>query len=341
MKFFQNIFSHPSIVDVAIDLGTENLLISDKMQVLFNESTLVAENQNSRGSVERSFGNQAKEIEKSSSPQYQIIRPVQNGVITDIDKSSEFLERALRGIARKPRVLITHPLDISEIERKAFRVAAENAGASKVILIPEPVAFVAGICPTFRENEALMMVDVGAGISEAVLFSRGRVVSHSSTRVGGEDFLKALLSYAKRVRKFEISETAGLSILNKIAYERNEAFLKGINVLGKNMESGLPKPIAFEVHEIEKVLEPLFTQVVNTALSVLDGYPPDFSENILQEGVHFTGGASQYPRIKELLQEKTTIPVADDLQPLLGVARGEIQILHDRSLLEFLANEYD
>lgn len=334
-------FFNPSMVDLAIDLGTQNLLISDKLQVIYNEATLVAQTDSTRKGDQFVFGSKAMEVERSSAPGYSVHRLLENGVIVDMDRTSEFLERVFRPIVKRPRVLITHPLDISDIERRAFRMVAENAGAAKVVLIPEPVAFVAGICSKFRDRESLLMIDVGAGISEAVLFSRGRVVSFASNRVGGHELEKALISYARRVRKYEISQSASIAILNKIAYERNDAFLKRIPLLGKKLETGLPEAIFFEVKEVEKVLEPLFLKIVETALQVLDDYPPDMSEKIIEEGVFFTGGASQFPRIKELLAERTTVSVVDDSQPLLGVARGEIQVLHDKGLLEFLANEYD
>lgn len=327
--------------DFAIDLGTRNLLISDNQRILFNQPSLISYPKHGRGGC--IIGERAAEILKRNFNETSAASPLASGVICDLNACSHLIETALRTVSRwrfrRPRLLITHPLDITPLELRMFREAAENTNPKEVVLIPEPTAYAAGISRSFLQDEAIFVLDIGAGITEAVLFSHGKVLAKHSARIGGDTLETAIVNHVKARHRFRIAPNSAFDILNQLAYHRNEAFLQPIRLTGKNLEFGFPGELHLEVGELETCLDPLFLKIVDVAMQVLDTYPPDLSEALMDSGIRLTGGASRYPRLKELFQKRIQLPLIDDDQPLLGVARGEIQTLQDPKIFDFLAQE--
>ncbi len=292
--------------DLAVDLGTRNLLISNNQRILYNNH-------------------------------YEDHKPLSNGVVCNIEVCTKILHTALKKLNfsyfRKPRLLLTTPLDISDFEKEAFERVARQAGAAGVQLMSDSLADAAGLVPNFFKKRGVLVIDIGAGISEIVLFSQGGVVRNNSIRIGGVDFENTLAQFIRTKYCYDIGAQTTLKLLDIMAHQRNEAFLEPIEIKGFNIAQGLPNRMFIEMRELDPCLDALFLRIIEVLHKVLEDIPADLNGDILDEGIYLTGGASQFPRLHELITKKLGIKTNLDPQALLGVARGEIFFLQNPSLL--------
>lgn len=331
-------------VSLAIDLGTRNILISNSQKVLFRQQTVAAFPSGDGGDQKRKIivGTRAEEIFEKRPSQYEIVRPLRRGVICDLSHCKKILESALKEVTkhfiRKPGILISCPLDVTPIEKAAFKDVLSNIGFSKVELVPEPTAAAAGMLSNFHKKKGLLVLDVGAGITEAVVFSLGGIVCNTSARIGGEDLEYAIAYYIKTHFDFEIGNQAALLLLSILGDDHPDSYLQAMELKGLSTQSRLPGTLKIEMMDIRQALDEHFRVIVQTVRRALEIIPEELSSDIIENGIYLTGGASQYRRLVEMLQKETGLTVNVDTQPLLGVARGEIALLQDTKLRAFCVN---
>lgn len=321
-----------STPDLALDLGTRHFLVSDASRVLAREPSLAAR----RGSRTLT-GEAAAEVFAREPGHYEVLRPLQQGVIRDLELCASLLAPVIHRLrpfrVRKPSLLLTVPLGVTDIEREAFLETGLRAGASQVHLISEPRAAAVGLVPDFARQPGVLVVDVGAGITEAVLFSLGEVVARSAVRIGGEDFEEELIRFVRQRYDFAIGRRTALRLLTSLSEGRNEMFLSDVTVKGLDLARGLPGIRRIDPLGLDACLDASFAKVVAVLRETLREAPPELSGEILERGVHLTGGGSCFPRLHEQIVAGTGLRVHADLQPLLGVARGEIRLLQSPRLL--------
>lgn len=320
---------------LAIDLGTRNILISNKQKICFKQQTVAAY---AVSSNKRKFivGDMAEEIYETDPSHYEVIKPVNKGVICDFDHCREIISYALKSVFgrsfRKPGVLVSVPLDVTEVERAAFKEVLQRLSYAHVEMIPEPTAAAVGLVPKFVRKKGILLIDVGAGISECVVFSMGGIVCNGSIRLGGEDFESEIKGYIKKHYDFEIGNRAALRLLEIISKDHADSYLEPLEVKGFDLHRRMPSTLKLELKDIHHCLDSLYFQIVRCCLRVLEKCPEELSADIIENGIYLTGGASQSRRLIELLEKHSNLQVVPDAHALLGVARGEVALLQNELL---------
>ncbi len=319
--------------DIGIDLGTANTLVYVKGQgIILNEPSVVAMEKRS-GKV-LAIGIAAKEMIGRTPYEINAIRPLKDGVIADFEITekmlSNFIKRAVRHrFLMKPRIIISVPSGITEVEKRAVRDSAENAGAREVYLIAEPMAAAIGVGLPVDQPSGSMIIDIGGGTSEIAVIALGGIVNDTSIRIAGDELDEAIISYLKKNYNLLIGERTSEEIKWKIgaAYplEKEET----IEVKGRDLVAGVPKTMKVSSAQIREALNEPISGIVEAVRQALEQTPPELASDILDRGIIMTGGGALIRGLDKRLRQETNLPVivADD--PLTCVARGTGKCLED------------
>lgn len=326
---------------VAVDLGTKNILVSNQQKIVFRQQNVaVCPVEGDEKAKSYTVGDRAEELFERNPGHYRMIKPLRKGVISDFDNCREILKCALKlaplNTFRKPAVLVSVPLDVTALERDVFREVFLKLGYPHVALVSEPMAAAVGLVKDFSKQNGVLLVDVGAGISEAVVFSRGGVVCNASLRTAGEDFEAEIKTFIRKNYNFEIGNRTAQNVLSLIAEDHPNTYLEPIEIKGFDLNLRRPTTLKIELQNISGALDVLFKGIVRIVMSVLEKTPEELSSDVIERGLVLTGGASQYKRLISFLEEHTGLKVMPDTQALLGVARGEVALLQNPLLLKKL-----
>ncbi len=327
---------------IAIDLGTRNIRVSDQKQILIRQLSVAARSNEQNSKL--IMGEIAEDLFEREPGHYKLISPLGEGVISDFDHCKLLLKAIFKSLnlARFKRhtILISSPLDITPVEYNAFAEVAKSLGYGEAEHIPEPVAAAVGLIPDFIKEKGVVLVDVGAGITEAVIFSLGGIVANSSLRIGGVDFEKQIIGFIRKSFDFEIGRKTALRLLDTVAQEHPDSYLQPIVIHGTDTIRRLPSTLNLELPQIETCLDNLFNRIVGSVLNLLEKSSPDLSSYHVDNGIYLTGGASQFKRFLRLLEKRTGLMANPDSQPLWGVSRGEIALLQNPKLKASIVNLY-
>jgi rod shape-determining protein MreB and related proteins len=312
--------------DVGIDLGTANVLIYVKGRgIVLDEPSVVAIDNNQNRVLE--VGEAARRMVGRTPGNIVADRPLKDGVIADFEMTEAMLKYFLdkinvRGLIGKPRILICTPTNITTVEQKAIREAAQKSGAKHVFLEEEPKVAAIGAGMDIFQPYGNMVVDIGGGTSDVAVLSMGDIVTASSIKVAGDKFDQDILQYIKQKYKLLIGERTSESIKIQVATVFPGARDEEMEIRGRDMVSGLPRNITIRSTEIEEALSESVHSIVMAAKSVLEKTPPELSADIIDRGIILTGGGALLHGIEQLFAEELKVPVhvADD--PLTCVARG-------------------
>ena len=315
--------------DIGIDLGTANTLVYIKGKgITIREPSVVATDV--KEDVVVAVGTEAKEMIGRTPGSITAIRPLKDGVIADFDITSTmlryFIKQATKStFMRHPRVIVCIPSGVTEVERRAVKEAARNAGAKDVELIEEPMAAAIGAGLNVEEAAGSMVVDIGGGTSEVAVISLGDIVTSCSVRTAGDDFNDAIISYIKKKYNLLIGERTAEDIKIKIGsafpYEGEES----MNVKGRNLLDGLPKNITVSSEEVREALADPIGSIVDAIRSTLERTPPELSADIIDNGIMLTGGGALLRGLDILVNRETGMPVrvADDPLDCVAIGTGK------------------
>ncbi|MDQ0162592.1 rod shape-determining protein [Bacillus alveayuensis] len=312
--------------DIGIDLGTANVLIHVKGKgIVLNEPSVVALDKNT-GKV-LAVGEEARRMVGRTPGNIVAIRPLKDGVIADFEVTEAMLKHFInklnvKGILSKPRVLICCPTNITSVERKAIKEAAEKSGGKQVYLEEEPKVAAIGAGMDIFQPSGNMVVDIGGGTTDVAVLSMGDIVTASSIKVAGDKFDLEILNYIKREYKLLIGERTAEDIKIKVATVFPGARNEEIDIRGRDMVTGLPRTITIKSVEIEQALREPADAIVQAAKNVLEKTPPELSADIIDHGVILTGGGALLNGIDQLLAEELKVPVFVAEDPLHCVAVG-------------------
>jgi rod shape-determining protein MreB len=332
--------------NIGIDLGTANTLVCSEEGIILREPSVVAVN--SLTSEVLAVGEEAKAMIGKTPSHIVAVRPLRDGVIADFGYAEimlrYFLEKAntSKGIFKpisKPRIAIGVPSGITEVERRAVREAAENAGAGTVYLLDEPMAAAIGAGLAVAEPIGSMIVDIGGGTTEVAVISLSGVVISESIRIAGDELNTSIIVYMKKVYNLSIGETTAENIKIKLgsAFKISEESDEDqMEVRGLNLLNGLPRTVIVNRAEIrEAMVEPL-TSIVESVKRTLERIPPELAADIYDRGIVIAGGGALLKGLDEMIAHETEVPVhiADD--PLSCVVLGAGRILTDKTLRRVL-----
>jgi rod shape-determining protein MreB len=312
--------------DIGIDLGTANVLIYVKGKgIVLNEPSVVAIDKNTNRVL--AVGEEARRMVGRTPGNIVAIRPLKDGVIADFDITEAMLKHFLnklnlKGFLAKPRILICCPTNITSVERKAIKEAAEKSGGKKVYLEEEPKVAAIGAGMDIFQPSGNMVVDIGGGTTDVAVLSMGDIVTASSIKMAGDKFDMEILNYIKREYKLLIGERTAEEIKIKVATVFPGARDEEIDIRGRDLITGLPRTITVRSAEIEKALRESVAVIVQAAKSVLERTPPELSADIIDRGVILTGGGALLHGIDQLLAEELKVPVLVAENPMDCVAIG-------------------
>jgi len=317
-------------VDMGIDLGTANTLVCVRGRgIILNEPSVVAVK---KGTNEvlldgMAVGNAAKAMLGKTPGTIEAIRPLQNGVIADFEVTERMLRYFITKVHDgrhwvKPQVVISVPVGITAVERRAVIHSAERAGARRVFLIDEPMAAGIGVGLPVTEPRGSLIVDIGGGTTEiAVLALAGAVVA-TSLRIAGDELDEAIVAHLRRNHNLQIGEQMAERIKLTIGSAFPMAQELSMEVKGRDTISGLPRRTTVTSIEIREALTDTIRQICESTRAILEEAPPEISADLVDTGVTLVGGGAMLLGIADAIADYLGIPakVADD--PLTAVARG-------------------
>lgn len=313
--------------EIGIDLGTANTLIFVKGKgIVLREPTVVAVNIISKKVL--AVGLEAKNMIGRTPENIVAIRPLKDGVIADFDMTQQllksFIERAIgKNTFTSSKIVICYPSGVTEVEKRAINEATNQAGASKVMLLEEPMAAAIGAGLPVNEPIGSMIVDIGGGTTEVAVVSLGGIVVSNSSRVAGDELDDAIINYVKKEFNLLIGERTAESIKIQLgsAYEDEEEEIT-MEVIGRDLLTGLPKVVTITESQIKDALKDSVALIIEIIKTTLEEIPPELSGDIMDKGIMLTGGGALLKGLDKLIYRETHIPAYIAEFPLDCVAIG-------------------
>ena len=329
--------------DLAIDLGTANTLVYAKNKgIVVREPSIVAVNK-INNHVE-AVGREAKEMLGRTPGNIVAIRPMKDGVIADFEVTEKmikyFIEKAHgRRFFVKPRIVISVPSEITQVEKRAVKDSALRAGATEVYLIEQAMAAAIGAGLPITDPTGNMIVDIGGGTTDVAVISLAGIVYSRSVRVAGNEMDDAIIQYIKRKYNLLIGERTAEQIKMEIgsAFPLDEEMT--MEIKGRDLVEGVPKTLVVSDEEIREALSETVATIVEAVRVALERTPPELSADIMDKGIIIAGGGSMLKNLDRRLREETGLPVTLAEDPLACVALGTGQMLTDFNLLRKISIE--
>lgn len=324
--------------EVGIDLGTANVLVYIKGKgIVLEEPSVVAINRDTNEIV--AVGEEARQMLGRTPSNIVAVRPLRDGVISDYDVTERMLKYFIRrtcGSGRffKPRIMVCVPSGVTEVEKRAVKEAAIQAGGKSVYLMEEPVAAAIGAGLDITQPNGIMIIDIGGGTTDVAVIALGGIVTSNSVKIAGDRFDEAIIKYMRKEHKLYIGERTAeeMKITIGTAYPREQIVVKECR--GRDLVTGLPKSIEITSKQMMEALEEPLQAICETVHGVLERTPPELAADISNRGIVLTGGGALLHGIDKRIVERTGIPVIIAENPKSCVAIGTGKALNSMDILE-------
>ena len=322
-------------MDLGIDLGTANTVVSDvRRGIVFDEpSVMLLRPGSPRRRQVQTVGREASELLGRAPARFAAVRPLHDGVVTDLETARLYLRAVLERAGRRAwspvRAVIGVPADSTALETRALLEAAQEAGIRPVTALDDSVAGAVGCGVDPLERRVHMVVDVGGGTAEAVAFCFGGVLAHRTSKVGGDEMTVAVARYLREQHQLHLGSLEAERVKVFSAAEQNGPLV----VHGRDGTSGRPRLATVQAAEVATAVRPVVGEVVRALTACLDDLPPQGLADVLAEGVLVFGGASLVHGFPEQLESELGLPVKLAEEPLTCVADGAARALRNRALL--------
>jgi rod shape-determining protein MreB len=314
---------------LGIDLGTVNVTIAEREQILLHEPGIVAITLEEEKIV--AIGQEARDMFGRTPETIEVMRPMQDGVIADYEVTEAmlryFIDKVVGGFKLfKPTVMVTVPYGVTSVERRAVHEASVQAGAREARIIPEPLAAAIGAGLPVDTPTGNLIINIGGGTSEAAVVAMNGIVAAHSLRIGGVRLDEAIVSYVRKKYNLVIGElTAELAKINIGAAMDIGEELR-MEIQGRDQVDGMPKMITLSTSEIIEALQEPLSMIAGGVKRVLERTPPELASDIIDRGMVLTGGCALLRGIDAYLTRETNVPafLADDPvgASALGATRG-------------------
>ena len=325
--------------DMAIDLGTANTLVYVKGKgIVLNEPTIVAINKKTGQLV--AVGNEAKSMQGRTPNHIEVVRPLVDGVISDFEVTEEMLGYLINKVHADmrtivaPRMLIGVPSGITNVEMRAARDAAENAGARDIFLIEEPMAAAIGAKLPIGKAKGSMIIDIGGGTTDIAIISLNGIVVSKNLRVAGDHLNSAISSYIRDQFKVYVGEKTVEEAKIALASVSQESSTNEMVIRGRDVMTGLPREVIITAGDIRVAVAQQVDSIVESTKVVLEKTPPEILADVMQRGINVCGGGSLIPGLAGLLEEHLQVPVIVVPDPLRAVIRGAGMVIENLDLYE-------
>lgn len=331
---WKNLFGSLS-KDLGIDFGTANTRVYVKERgIVVNEPSVVAIN--SRSDQIIAVGNTAKKMVGKTPPHIEASNPLIDGVVSDFEVAEKMLKYFIDGIHKesfsvvpRPRVVISIPLDVTEVERKAVEDAVLQAGAREVHLLEEPLAAAVGARIPIQDSNGNMMVNIGAGTTAIAVLSLNGIVAQRSLRMAGDELNKNIISYIRDHFNVLLGETTAEDAKKLIGVAHESEEIIEAKVRGRDLVSGLPREIIVNSNHVHAAMARTLEIFIDNIKSTLERTPPELVADIYERGIMLSGGTALLRGLSTRISDAIKIPVHIVEDPLTAVVRGTGITLED------------
>jgi len=327
-------------VDLGIDLGTSNTVVSDlRRGIIYDEpSVLLLRRSNGRRDRVFAVGSEAADLLGRAPSEFVSVRPLEDGVVTDLETARAYLRSVLqkagrRGWGLSRRAAIGVPVGSSALEHRALLEASEESGLRPVVALDTSIAGAIGCGIDPLERRVHMVVDVGGGTAEAVAFCFGGVLAHRSTKLAGVEMTLAVSRYLREAHHLDVGELEAESVKIRSSAQDDVPLV----VQGRDVVSGRPLLVTVKAAEVTEAVRSITEEILRTLAACLDDLPPQALADVLAEGVVVFGGSSQIHGFTEELEKSLGLPVKLAESPMTCVADGAARALRNRPLLSAYA----
>ena len=269
-----------------------------------------------------------------------VVRPLQDGVISDFDKTADmlktFLERAIKtNKIRNFRVAVGVPTGVTEVERRAVEEVVRSMGASEVYIMDEPMAAAIGSGLPVDGTTGCMIADIGGGTTDVAIIALGGIVSSTSIRHAGDKFNEAIVQYMRKRHALLIGEKTAEELKINIGCacmdedEFGNEIIKTMNARGRDIISGLPKTLEVTNKDMMIALQEAMDMIVDAVKNTIEKAPPEIAADIAENGMMLSGGGANIYNLDKLIKKKTDMDVAISENSFEAVAVGTGKALED------------
>lgn len=312
---------------IGIDLGTANTLVyhKQKEEIVLNEPSVVALDKETKKVL--AVGQEAKEMLGKTPDHIIAVRPLSEGVIADYDITEAMIKYFIKKIFGKmnfmlPEVMICVPIEVTGVEKRAVLEAAISAGAKRAYLIEEARAAALGSGIDISAPEGNMIVDIGGGSTDIAVISLGGTVVSTSIRTAGNNFDEDIIKYIKKTHNLLIGEKTAEQIKIQIGTALPLEEVELMTIKGRDLMTGLPKPIEITSAEVLEAIEDSLMEIVTSVKHVLEKTPPELAADIVDKGIVMAGGGSLIRNFPDLISKHTHLQVKLAADPLVSVVIG-------------------
>ena len=345
MNLFYKLFGLLNM-DIGIDLGTANTLVYLKDEgIKVREPSVVAVKTGTTDVV--AVGDDAKRMLGRTPDTISAIRPLRDGVIADFEITEAMLKHFIKKARTKEkgngkklirasriRVVVAVPSGITEVEKRAVKDSAKQAGADEVYLIEEPMAAAIGVGLPIQDASGNMIVDIGGGTTEVAVISLSGIVQSRSLRVGGDKLDESIIAYMKRKYNLMIGERTAEMVKIKIGSATVVDQETTMDVKGRDLVDGLPKTIEVSSKEIREAMAEPLAAILSSIKEALERCPPELAADLVDRGIMLAGGGALLGGLDVWLTEQTGVPTHLSGDPLIAVVEGTGRVLSEVSYIK-------
>lgn len=315
--------------EVGIDLGTANVLVYIKGKgIVLNEPSVVAINKDTDEIL--AVGEEARQMLGRTPANIVAVRPLRDGVISDYDITERMLKHFIRktcGSGRffRPKIMVCVPSGVTEVEKRAVREAATQAGGKDVYLMEEPVAAAIGAGIDISKPDGVMVIDIGGGTTDIAVISLGGIIASTSVKIAGDKFDEYIIKYMRKEHKLYIGERTAEELKMTIGTAFPGDEVVSMECRGRDLVTGLPKSVEVTSEEMLEALEEPLHAICEAVHNVLEITPPEIAADISNSGIIITGGGALLSGIDKRIQDRTQIKaiIAEDPKSCVAVGTGK------------------
>ncbi|HNW67674.1 MAG TPA: rod shape-determining protein [Bacteroidales bacterium] len=315
--------------EIAIDLGTANTIILHNDKIVVDEPSIIAIDRNTKQLM--AVGKKALMMHGKTHDDIKTIRPLKDGVIADFQSTEMMLKEFIKMTGTKGyifppslKMVICIPSGITEVEARAVRDSAEQAGAKEVRLIHEPMAAAIGIGIDVLSPVGNMIIDIGGGTSEVAVISYGAIVTQKTSKIAGDNFNENIIDYMRKKHNIEVGESTAEQIKFNVGsvIENLDNPPDDYEVCGRDILRGIPITVKVNYREVAAALEHSISEIESVVLSALANTPSELCADIYKTGIYIAGGGALLRGLDKRIAKKTELQVHIADNPLKSVARG-------------------
>lgn len=321
--------------DMGIDLGTANTLIYVKDSgIILNEPSVIAVENRSRKTL--AVGLAAKKMLGKAPHNISVIRPLQDGVISDFDRTADmlktFIEEALKAKKiRNFRVVVGVPSGVTEVEKRAVSEVVRQLGASEVFILEEPMAAAIGAGMDVDGTTGCMIADIGGGTTDVAIIALGGIVCSTSIRHAGDKINDSIIQYMRKRHALLIGERTAEELKINIGCacmdvdENGNEIITTMNARGRDIISGLPKTLEVTNKDIMIAIQESTDLIVDAVKGTIEKAPPEIAADIAENGMVLSGGGGKIQNLDKLIKKRTDmdVRVADDAFEAVALGAGK------------------